>query len=316
MWAYELVAPRELALRDVDCPAPGDLVAGEVLVRLRCGAICGSDVPSFRGQPDPAGRAVTVGYPLHEIVAEVVETNSDLLKKGDRVVGSATGAHGMREYSVNDASQLLAVTSSLSDQELVAVQPLATVLNALTKVPVIEGKWAAVIGQGPLGLLISHVLKSKGASKVTGIDRIDRSEVGERFGVDDSVWQASSTWAASLPDSPRPGIVVEAVGHQIATMNDAIEAAGHDGHVVAFGVPDDPYYPINFTKVFRKHLTITTGVTHDWKRFLSDALAYLEDATDLARSYVTHTFAIGDVQQAFECAETPARGRLKVALLV
>jgi L-iditol 2-dehydrogenase len=46
MRAYELVAPRRFALRDVDCPAPGDLAAGEVLVRLRCGAICGSDVPS------------------------------------------------------------------------------------------------------------------------------------------------------------------------------------------------------------------------------------------------------------------------------
>jgi hypothetical protein len=57
-------------------------------------------------------------------------------------------------------------------------------------------------------------------------------------------------------------------------------------------------------------------MTHDWKRFLSDALAYLADTTDPARSSVTHTYAIGDVQQAHECPETTARGRLKIALLV
>jgi hypothetical protein len=31
---------------------------------------------------------------------------------------------------------------------------------------------------------------------------------------------------------------------------------------------------------------------------------------------VTRTFAIGDVQQAYECAETPVHGRLKVAPLI
>ena len=50
------------------------------------------------------------------------------------------------------------------------------------------GLTCAVLGLGPIGLLFCHVLKERGAARVFGVDRVDRSAIAPRFGVDDVVW--------------------------------------------------------------------------------------------------------------------------------
>ena len=316
MWTNTIVHPGQLVHHDVAAPTGDDLAEGQVVVRLLCGAICGSDLPGFRGQPDLTYGAVRDGYPLHEIVGDIVETRSAAFAVGDRVTGYATGARGMNEYFVNSDLQLSPVVSSLSNRDLVVVQPLATVLNALSRVPAIKGQEVAVIGQGPLGLLLSHVLKSSGAAKVTGVDQVDRNDVAGAFGVDEVVWRTSASWVESLEGPQRPAVVVEAVGHQVGTLNDAVGAVAPEGHIVAFGVPDDRFYPLAFFDMFRKNASLTSGVTRDWRRFLRDALVYLEHHRELPEAYITHEFAVRDAQKAFECASVPAVGRLKVALVV
>lgn len=47
MWAYAITAPGRLERVEVPVPEPGP---GRVLVRLRAGGICGSDLPSFVGR--------------------------------------------------------------------------------------------------------------------------------------------------------------------------------------------------------------------------------------------------------------------------
>jgi L-iditol 2-dehydrogenase len=252
---------------------------------------------------------------MHEIVGVIVESRSQDLAVGDRVAGYATDARGFSQYFINSGTQLFPVTSHLSDRDLVVVQPLATVLNAFSRVGNVAGHEVAVIGQGPLGLLWSHVLKSAGAARVVGVDQVDRSDVARAFGVDRAVWDISANWAASLKAEERYRLVVEAVGHQVGTLNDAISAVAFEGHVSAFGVPDDPYYPIAFLELFRKNASLTSGITSDWRRFLRDALEYLERHPDLPGSYITHEFSPVEAQRAYECASRPAAGRLKVVVV-
>ena len=61
---------------------------------------------------------------------------------------------------------------------------------------------------------------------------------------------------------------------------------------------------------------MTSGVTTDWRRFLGQAVDYLEKYPDLPAAYITHEFDVTEAQRAFECASWPAVGRLKVALVV
>ena len=315
MWAHKLTAPARLEPVEVDPPDPAALRPGEVLARFLAGAICGSDLPGFLGRPNPVlpdahGRP---GYPLHELVGEVVATRAEDVPVGARVVGWAERMQGLAELFVCRGDSVLVLDDGLPSIPATVVQPLSTVLYSLDRVGSVAGRRAAVIGQGPLGLLFSHALKARGASHVTGVDVIDRRDVGADFGVDEVVWEQSASWAATL-DHDRPDVVIEAVGHQVGTFTDALEAVGFGGRIFAFGVPDDHSYPIPFVSFFRKNLTLMSGVALDRRRSLEASHQYLVAHPGLAERYITHTVPVGEAQRAFELAVTPAVGRLKVAL--
>ncbi|MGD0811962.1 MAG: alcohol dehydrogenase catalytic domain-containing protein, partial [Acidimicrobiales bacterium] len=114
MWSQVLMSPGRLELQHVAAPTAAGLREGEVIVQLLCGGICGSDAPHFLGERASIGQIGDAGFPLHEIVGRVLETASSSFNVGDRVVGYATRARGLREYFTNDAAQLIAVDSRLS----------------------------------------------------------------------------------------------------------------------------------------------------------------------------------------------------------
>jgi L-iditol 2-dehydrogenase len=109
--------------------------------------------------------------------------------------------------------------------------------------------------------------------------------------------------------------VVEAVGHQVATLNHAIEAAAFGGTVFYFGVADDDSYPISMRIMLRNNLTLKSGVTMDRRRVLKAADEYARQHPDLLRNYLTHTFAVDEVAAAFELACRPTPERIKIAIV-
>jgi L-iditol 2-dehydrogenase len=127
-------------------------------------------------------------------------------------------------------------------------------------------------------------------------------------------WSTSSAWAASLGDDARPDIVVEAVGHQAATVADAVEAVAHGGTVLAFGVPDETHYAFPFARFFRKDATLLAGITQDRRQSLAVARDYLVEHREMLDAYITDVFPVAEAQAAFELAVKPTAGRLKVVL--
>ncbi|WP_020576461.1 zinc-binding dehydrogenase [Actinopolymorpha alba] len=311
MWAYNLEGPRCVAGVSCAKPSAADLRPGEVMLRFLMGGICGSDIPKFTGAVKPYGEdRPGPGFPLHELVAEVVASAGSRFEVGQRVVGFAHGAQGLREYSTSPDHLLCAVPDEFSDLEAVAAQPLATVLSAVDKIPEVTGRSAAILGLGPLGLLFAYVLKGRGARQVTGVDPVDRSVVARHYGVDALVTNSAHAWVAALEHEEAPDICVEAAGHQRETLADAVRATASGGHVVAFGVADSDDYVVPFRTLFRKHLTLTAGTTRDWQRYLELAVEELRPLD----GYVTHVLPVREAQRAFEVAATPAEGRLKVVL--
>ena len=306
MWAYAVTTPGRLERIDAPVPEPGP---EQVLVRLRAGGICGSDLPSFLGRRNPfVDNLGAPGYPLHEVVGTVVGA------PGARVVGWADGHHGLAECFLARSDAIVELDDELSDVEATVVQPLCTVLHQLDRIAV-EGRRAAVIGQGPIGLLFSHALKARGAAHVTGVDRVDRSDCAAAFGVDEVVWNDASAWAAGL-DGERPDVVVEAVGHHAGPLEAAVDALADHGTVLAFGVPDESHYAFPFTAFFRKHATLIAGAATDRARALERARDYLREHRDLLAPYITNVLAVEQAQEAFELAVDPVVGRLKVVLEV
>jgi L-iditol 2-dehydrogenase len=322
----------------VQAPHPGtDLRPGEALVRVLAGGICGSDAPYFRSALALDGRSPAVpGAPLHEIVGDVVMTapgelrpgelspgevrpgtpRAAELRPGDRVVGWATRFDGLADYVVTENSSLHVYQLPLAPEEAVLIQPLACVLYAVERLGPVAGQACAVLGLGPIGLLFCHVLKQRGAARVIGVDRVDRSSVAPRLGADEVIWASSRHYASQVDERSRPDVIVEAVGHQVSTLQDAVSAVGGNGRIFYFGVPDDEVYPLNMSMLLRGNLTLMSGTTLDRQRVLAEAEQYLGSFPELVGALITHRFSRADVQRAFEVAVTAAPGRLKVVLRI
>ena len=325
MWTYTVTQPHTITPRRIPAPTPTGLGEGEVLLKVLVGGICGSDLPFFRGNVMPSGidpRGVPSvdplpGSPLHEVVGEVVSSRDDTLAPGAVVVGWATGMNAMSEYIVVSGRDVWAFTSKLPPSLAILLQPLACVIYAVDALQNVAGSRVAVIGQGSIGVLFSHVLKTAGAAHVTGVDRVDRSDIAERFGVDEMVWGSSDRWAAELlGNAERPDIVIEAVGHQVSTVAHAITALADGGQLYCFGIPDDQVYPFPMWRFLRLCGRLYAGYTPTAARrdCLRRAEDYLGAHPGIARHYISHTFRFSQAQEAFATANTPTRGQLKVTL--
>jgi L-iditol 2-dehydrogenase len=322
-----LSAPATFSFVDVPQASAAGAIAlkpGQALVRVLAGGICGSDLPFFRGAPVPSYAGVATpppGYPMHEIVGDLLAVGAtppgpDVLEPGTRVVGWATRFDGMADRVVTDAASLAPCPVGLAPEDAVLLQPLACVLYAVERIGAVAGRHCAVLGLGPIGLLFCHVLKQRGAAPVTGVDSVDRSDVASGFGVDTLVRATSASWVGTVQAGTAPSVVVEAVGHQVTTLQHALEAVAPTGTIFYFGVNDDRVYPLDMELMLRKNLTLMSGGTLERRRMLLEAAGYLEEHPDLLKLSVTHYFLRSEVQRAYEAAATPAPGRLKVVMTV
>ncbi|MGV9800714.1 zinc-binding dehydrogenase [Mycobacterium sp. NPDC003449] len=320
MWSYRLVAPFTFERTDIAGPTPESLSDGQVLLDFLAAGICGSDLPGFRGTqgklPGDTGPSAAEmnGFPIHEIAGEVLASRHPDHRPGDRVVGWASGFDGLMARVVADGDGLVPYDAALTPRLAVGLQPLACVLYAVEQLPDLTGRHVAVLGQGSIGLLFSYVAKASGADRVTGVDPVDRSQLAAHFGVDTTIRATSDRWVRHLAAADKPGIVIEAVGHQVATLNHALEAAAFGGTVFYFGVPDDDSYPISMRTMLRNNLTLKSGVTMDRRRMLGRAGEFAREHPDLLARYVTHTFGTDEVPEAFELACRPRPDRVKIVI--
>lgn len=313
MWALRLAAPETFERIEVPDLTAADLAEGEVLLRFVTGGLCGSDTPKFKGAFDPDDPYIGVaGVPLHELVGEVVATRSDRFAVGDLVVGLVQRYRALAEYCVTADWTVVKLDPRLDPADGVIAQPTATVLNALSTIPPAVNDRAIVLGLGPLGLLFCHVLHHRGYH-VTGVDRVDRSDVADAFGIDELVCADIRQWTADVVGTLDAGLVIECVGHHQGILADAIELTTPTGHIVAFGLPEDDYvFPMR--TFFRHHLSMHSGTTRDWQRFLSEGQEHVVTHPEIIDAGITHRFHPFDAQAAFERHVRPAAGRLKVVL--
>lgn len=318
MRAMELVQPAEFRMVELQAPTERDVSDGEVLIRVLAGGVCGSDLPNFKGRlslwfgDDAEGVTTLPGYPLHEVAGEVVVSRHSELKSGDMVVGWATRFNGIAEYIVTHGDSVYTYSDELSPTDAVLLQPLTCVLHAVDRLDV-AGRSVAVIGLGPIGVLFGHVLKTAGAATVVGVDPVDRSAEAAQFGFDVTVKSTSDRWAANLEHHARPEVVVEAVGHQTATLHDAVSAVAEGGTIFHFGVSDEAVVTFPLDAFQRKHLTLISGGTRDRHRWIEEAGRYVAAHPEVLTS-VTDVVPFSKTQEAFEIAVRPAAHRFKVVL--
>jgi threonine dehydrogenase-like Zn-dependent dehydrogenase len=320
MKALQAIQPRTFKL--VQAPIPNLEKDGynRILVKTEWVSLCGSDIPFFTGSKRYTSYPLAAGAPIHECMGQVIQSNSEIFQPGDRVVAIPEGDRGLAEYFVAQQSKAVKLPNGLNDQGTSClIQPLSTVINGVDRLGSVEGKSVTVVGLGSIGLFFCWLLKQRGAARVAGIDPSEeRCRVAEGLGADwtfprrslellHSIRQGITEWEP-------PDICIEAVGHQMETLNDCLELVCQRGTVLAFGVPDQLVYAIEYETFFRKNAHLVAAVTPDWSAYLEKARDLFLENRLVLEKLVTHRLPIREAVKAFTLYERHADGILKALM--
>lgn len=305
-------------LDDVPRPEPAD---GEVLVRCSHVAICGSNMGQYTGEglwgdmdyPNP------IGWSGHENIGHIVTSRCNDWKEGDLVLALPEGPFGFAEYILARPPGIARLPQDLADPAgLIIAQPLATVLRALTRVGSVANRSCAVVGQGPMGLIFTHILRQMGARSVVAIDLLGwRLAWSQRYGAD-HVIDASREDVIKLVRELTKGemldVVVEAVG-SVDALKSATHLPGHGKSLLVFGVPHYEAQAFPWYHVFREEIQISTSVGAQCAEFFQNAVdMVLDDRASALTELVRPRMPWHKAPEAFEMYARPAKDSLKLTL--
>ena len=204
-------------------------------------------------------------------------------------------------------SQVVRLPERFTPLEAVMLEPLGVAIHAvdLAKPRLLER--VALLGCGPIGLLVLQVLKAAGAGEVLAIDpQAHRRELAARLGaarIGASVAELRD-WTAG-EGAP---LVIEATNSPQG-FRDAVLAARIGGRVVLVGIPDGDVYTLPAAEARRRALKIK--FSRRMGEVYPRAIALVESGKVDVASMVTRRFALEDGPEAFRLHAADAEGMVK-----
>jgi L-iditol 2-dehydrogenase len=322
--AARLHGTGDVRVADEPVRAPGPQ---ESLVRVQAVGLCGSDLHwyeeggigdarlanplvvghEFAGVVEGGpldGRRVAVDPALHcGHCARCLEGNQNLCPN---VVFAGHGDcdGGLREYLTWPTEALHALPDSIDAAAGAMLEPLGVAIHSFDLGHVHLGSDVAVVGCGPIGLLLVQVARAAGARVTLAVDPLPhRREAAERAG-------------AELVVSPEdlPSGIDADVAFEVAGTDPAVDAAMRvarpGARVVLVGIPGDDHTSFSASLARRKGLTI--AMVRRMNAVYPRAIRLVERGLVDVDALVTHRYPLSDVDEAFRVAT--ARTGLKVVV--
>ena len=300
----------DIRIEEISLPSPGP---GQVKVRIKACGICGSDLHEFKegpfiipSRPHPLtgrqGGPVILG---HEFSAEVTETGEAVTRfsAGDRVVANPLiycgGCHYCRrgqhimcaklgtvgfaadgafaEYGVFYEYALLKLPDSVTDEMGAFVEPLAVAVHAVNRARMKIGDSVAIVGAGPIGLLVMQACLAAGAARVFVVEPMKaRREIALQTGaaaVIDPAQTDPGKEIGALTEGLRADLAFDCVGNQ-SSFDTAVKVTGRRATICIVGLALKPI-EVPFIRLWghEKEITFSSGYENEFPA----AIAYLAD---------------------------------------
>ena len=313
MRVVRLVAPRKFEIVEQPDPVAG---AGEVLVRLKEIAVCGSDLITYLDTMEEVQFPAKDGKPAHECVGIVETSDMEGFAPGDPVLWFPPSQDGLRTHAVaKNRIELMKLPDEESITHWMMAQLLGTVVFGARKLDCLLSENVAIVGQGPVGQLFNHLMWNLGARMVVGIDPIaERLEVSPKMHATHTLQYGKVDVMAEvkkLTGGKGMDVVVEASGYD-ESINLAYEIVRRDGRVLQFGAPkhrDQTFAP---RLIYDKRLKVYGTVGPEVERDMGIALDYIVQGRIDPSPIITHRFKLDDVQDAYELYAERRKGCVKV----
>lgn len=332
-----MTAPKQISFREIEIPEPG---ADQVLVKIKKIGVCGSDIHVYHGTHPFTSYPITQG---HEVSAQVVKLGRDVteLEIGQKVtiepqvfcgechpcthgkynlceelkvMGFQT-AGTASEYFAVDASKVTPLPENLTYNEGAMIEPLAVTVHAAKRFPDIVGAKVAILGCGPIGILLAQSCKALGADKVMITDISDyRLNLAKNCGVDFAVNTKENDFGDAMVECfgrDKADVIYDCAGNDI-TMGQAIKYARKGSTII-------------LVAVFGKIASVDLAVLNDHELDLNSSMMYRhEDYVDAIRlvsegniqlkPLMSKHFAFKDYLSAYEYIDNNRETTMKVLI--
>ncbi|MER0236921.1 L-idonate 5-dehydrogenase [Fulvimarina sp. MAC8] len=325
-----LHAKHDIRLEELDTARPG---AGEVLLRMGAGGICGSDLHYFH---DGGFGPIRVKEPIilgHEAAGTIEALGDGVsgLTVGQKVAVNPSRpcgeckycAEGMpihclamrfsgsalrfpheqglfREWLVAPAAQCVPLAGERSLSEGACAEPLAVCLHAGKRAGDLSGKRVLVTGAGPIGVLCAAVAKAAGATEIVVTDLQHAAlAVAAKMGATRTINVAEDreAMAGYAADKGHFDIAFECSAAAPALAS-AIHAVRPRGRIVQVGVTGDLALPINV--LVGKEIELVG--THRFYEEFAEAVDAINRGVIPVAHMVTHSFGLDQLEEAFQIA--------------
>ncbi len=279
--------------REIPVPQPQ---RGQVLIEVKRVGICGSDIHVYHGMHPFTSYPITQG---HELSGQIVALGADVsdFTVGQRVTiepqvfcgkcypcrhgkynlcdelkvmgFQTTGA--CSTYFAVDAAKVDLLPDDVSYDEGAMIEPLAVTVHAAKQFADIQGANVAILGAGPIGILLAQSVKALGARQVLITDVSDyRLSVAKSVGADFTVNTANSNFGDALIaafGADKADVIYDCAGNDV-TMGQAIRYARKGSTII-------------LVAVFAKMASVDLAVLNDHELDLNTTMMYRhEDYVD------------------------------------
>jgi L-iditol 2-dehydrogenase len=331
MLAARLYGPSDLRLEEVLHPGPPG--CGRVLLRVKVTGICGSDLHSYQdariGDTGLAGPLI-LGHEFSGVIEETGRESLDglmePLQPGTRVAvdpaqpcgecelcqggnpnlcrrlrfcGNYPDGGSLCEWMHMPARCCFRVPEAMDDVAAALLEPLGVAIHAVDLAHIHVATSTAILGAGPIGLLILQAAKLAGADPVFVTDRLSwRLELARKFGGIPIHCEREDAARLVLKQTGGLGadVVVEAAWGGSA-VEQAAEMTRPGGRMVLVGIPSDDRLAMKHSTARRKGLTVLfcRRMKHTYPR----AMRLVERGLVDVHSLVSHHFPLQRAAEAF-----------------
>jgi L-iditol 2-dehydrogenase len=307
--------PGDLRLEEVPRPVATE---GDVLVQIEVALTDGTDAKAFR-----RGHPVLLGPPPspfgHEFCGIDVATGKRVVAPNSAPCTECAACRRAQETLcerlfplLNGAyAELLLVPARIARRSLLPVppglpsevaaltEPLACCLHGVEAAGVAAGDTVAVVGLGPVGLMLCACVKDAGGRPVGVGSRPERRELAPLFGAETGDGEGGAD------------VVIEAAGTAEAWER-ALRLVRPGGTVLAFGgLPRDARVAVDAYRIHYEEVTLR-GAFHHTPRHVRAALAFLASGAFPFERLVTHRVGLEGVAALLA---DPPRDYLKAAVI-